>query len=100
MGWGKAVLATIAQHRRKSGGMALYSRCKACFRVGALQPGGGLGQPLRPDLPSPVGGGLTPHETLSIIFAQHKARFDSVVLGAFIRMMGRLSPRLDCAIGE
>ena len=42
---------------------------------------------------SPVGGGgLTPHETLSIIFAQHKARFDSVVLGAFIRMMGVYPP--------
>ena len=38
------------------------------------------------------GGGLTPHETLSIIFAQHKARFDSVVLGAFIRMMGVYPP--------
>lgn len=35
---------------------------------------------------------LTPHEALSVIFAQLKARFDSVVLGAFIRMMGVYPP--------
>ena len=35
---------------------------------------------------------LTPHEALSVIFAQHKSRFDSVVLGAFIRMMGVYPP--------
>ncbi|MFT4242067.1 MAG: DUF3391 domain-containing protein [Acidovorax sp.] len=35
---------------------------------------------------------LTPHEALSIIFAQLKARFGSVVLGAFIRMMGVYPP--------
>ena len=32
------------------------------------------------------GANSDPIETLSIIFAQHKARFDSVVLGASIRM--------------
>lgn len=35
---------------------------------------------------------LTPHEALSVIFAQLKAKFDSVVLGAFIRMMGVYPP--------
>lgn len=35
---------------------------------------------------------LTPHEALSVIFAQLKVRFDSVVLGAFIRMMGVYPP--------
>ena len=35
---------------------------------------------------------LTPHEALSVIFAQLKARFDPVVLGAFIRMMGVYPP--------
>lgn len=35
---------------------------------------------------------LTPHEALSIIFAQLKAKFDPVVLGAFIRMMGVYPP--------
>lgn len=35
---------------------------------------------------------LTPHESLSLIFAQLKARFDSVALSAFIRMMGVYPP--------
>lgn len=35
---------------------------------------------------------LTPHEALSRIFAQHKARYDSTVLSAFIRMMGVYPP--------
>ena len=31
---------------------------------------------------------LTPHESLSLLFAQGKTKFDSAILGAFIRMMG------------
>ncbi|MEP6874881.1 MAG: HD domain-containing phosphohydrolase [Burkholderiales bacterium] len=31
---------------------------------------------------------LTPHEALSLLFAQGRAKFDTAVLGAFIRMMG------------
>lgn len=35
---------------------------------------------------------VTPHEALSLIFAQLKARFDAPVLSAFIRMMGVYPP--------
>lgn len=35
---------------------------------------------------------LTPHEALSVIFAKDKARFDTQVLGTFIRMMGVYPP--------
>ena len=35
---------------------------------------------------------LTPHEALSVLFAQMKSRFDSNVLGTFIRMMGVYPP--------
>ncbi|KQP22798.1 HD-GYP domain-containing protein [Pseudorhodoferax sp. Leaf267] len=35
---------------------------------------------------------LTPHEALSLMFASQKQRFDGVVLGAFIRMMGVYPP--------
>ena len=49
-------------------------------------------------LQSGRGGGLTPHETLSIIFAQHKARFDSVVLALYPHD-GGLSPA-PSSIGE
>jgi HD-GYP domain-containing protein (c-di-GMP phosphodiesterase class II) len=42
--------------------------------------------------PSRPGSALTPHEALSLIFAQFKARFDSATLSAFIRMMGVYPP--------
>jgi putative nucleotidyltransferase with HDIG domain len=35
---------------------------------------------------------LTPHEALSLLFAQHRGRFDSAILGAFIKMMGVYPP--------
>jgi hypothetical protein len=35
---------------------------------------------------------LTPHESLSMIFAQQKTRFDTAALSAFIRMMGVYPP--------
>jgi hypothetical protein len=35
---------------------------------------------------------MTPHEALSIIFAQQKNRFDPVALSAFIRMVGVYPP--------
>lgn len=35
---------------------------------------------------------LTPHESLSLLFAQGKAKFDTSILGAFIRMMGVYPP--------
>lgn len=42
--------------------------------------------------PSRPGTALTPHEALSLIFAQFKARFDAATLSAFIRMMGVYPP--------
>jgi putative nucleotidyltransferase with HDIG domain len=38
-----------------------------------------------PNLPAHA---LTPHESLSLLFAQGKTKFDTAILGAFIRMMG------------
>lgn len=35
---------------------------------------------------------LTPHESLSLLFAQGKQRFDTAILGAFIKMMGVYPP--------
>ncbi|WP_342130002.1 HD-GYP domain-containing protein [Hydrogenophaga sp. OTU3427] len=42
--------------------------------------------------PGNPSGALTPHEALSLIFAQMKTRFDTQTLGAFIRMMGVYPP--------
>ena len=35
---------------------------------------------------------LTPHEALSLLFAQGKAKFDGAILGAFVKMMGVYPP--------
>lgn len=35
---------------------------------------------------------LTPHEALSMLFAQTKSKFDTAILGAFIKMMGVYPP--------
>jgi hypothetical protein len=35
---------------------------------------------------------LTPHEALSLLFAQGKNRYDTAILGAFIKMMGVYPP--------
>lgn len=42
--------------------------------------------------PSHGGEVLTPHEALSVMFAQYQGKFDAVLLGAFIRMMGVYPP--------
>jgi len=86
-----AILA-IAQHHEMIDGSGFPSRCK-----GEMQP-----------LPSKIlalvncyddmcnpgwpATGMTPHEALSFIFAQLKSRYDSLVLSAFIRMMGVYPP--------
>jgi putative nucleotidyltransferase with HDIG domain len=35
---------------------------------------------------------LTPHEALSLLFAQGKGKFDATILGAFVKMMGVYPP--------
>lgn len=91
MGWGKSVLATIAQHHEMVDGSGFPLRRGAAELSRSSQVVALVNHYDR--MCSPIGGGgLTPHETLSVIFAQHKARFDSVVLGAFIRMMGVYPP--------
>ena len=42
-----------------------------------------------PQLPAKA---LTPHEALSLLFAQGKNKFDTAILGAFIKMMGVYPP--------
>ncbi len=50
--------------------------------------------------PARSGVALTPHESLSVIFAQMKSRFDPVVLAAFIRMMGVYPPGSVVQLGN
>ena len=42
--------------------------------------------------PHIVAKAMTPHEALSMLFAQSKTKFDTAILGAFIKMMGVYPP--------
>lgn len=42
--------------------------------------------------PHIVAKAMTPHEALSVLFAQSKTKFDTAILGAFIKMMGVYPP--------
>jgi len=88
----EGMLMAIAQHHELMDGTGFPMRL----------PGGDLTMPARilalvnryDNLCNPMRlvTALTPHEALSLLFAQHKARFDNIVLSAFIRMMGVYPP--------
>ena len=86
------VLQAIAQHHELVDGSGFPNRLKGdsvCLPAKILalvDRYDNLCNPSRPAL------AITPHEALSLIFAQLKPRFDSVVLSAFIRMMGVYPP--------
>ena len=82
----------IAQHHEQADGKGFpqrlpAERISAAARIVALvNRYDTLCNPLNPAK------GLTPHESLSLIFAQMKSRFDAVTLSAFIKMMGVYPP--------
>jgi HD-GYP domain-containing protein (c-di-GMP phosphodiesterase class II) len=82
----------IAQHHEHADGSGFPLRIKGeSMSIGArilalVNHYEGLCNPNRP------ASALTPHESLSLIFAQQKNRYDPVALSAFIRMMGVYPP--------
>ena len=88
----KGALSAIAQHHELTDGSGFPSRVKGdsmtrCARILAL-----VNRYDNLCNPSRSAAALTPHESLSMIFAQQKNRFDAVALSAFIRMMGVYPP--------
>jgi len=92
MGLAPAPLLIIAQHHENADGSGFPQRINAdrmsCgARIVALvNRFDGLCNPL---LASKA---MTPHEALSLMFAQGRNRFDPTILNAFIRMMGVYPP--------
>ena len=92
MGLTPGPLLIIAQHHENADGSGFpqrlnMDRMSAGARIVALvNRFDGLCNPL---LSSKA---LTPHEALSLIFAQGRNRFDATMLNAFIRMMGVYPP--------
>jgi putative nucleotidyltransferase with HDIG domain len=93
MGLNPAALAVIAQHHEQADGGGFPQklpgdRVHLLARVVALvNRFDGLCNP-----PLPGAKSLTPHEALSLMFAQGRSRFDATLLNAFIRMMGVYPP--------
>lgn len=92
MGYGDGVLTAVGRHHEMADGTGFPGRLSGA-ELGRMSQV--LALVNRYDrMCNPANGldALTPHEALSVIFAQHKSRFDAVVLGAFIRMMGVYPP--------
>jgi len=85
-------LLAIAQHHELTDGSGFPTRAKG---DGMTMAGRILALVNRYDNlcnPSRTAMAMTPHESLSLIFAQLKTRFDTTALSAFIRMMGVYPP--------
>ena len=92
MGFADAVLTAVARHHEMCDGSGFPQRLKGPDLGRMSQVLALVNQYDRMCNPAMGVTALTPHEALAVIFAQLKARFDSVVLGAFIRMMGVYPP--------
>ena len=92
MGVSPGVMLVIAQHHENADGSGfpkklLGDRMSAAARIVALvNRYDGLCNPAQ------LGKALTPHEALSLLFAQGRARYDATMLNTFIRMMGVYPP--------
>lgn len=100
MGLSPEAVAAIAQHHEMLDGSGFPSKLQGpqihtCGKILALvNRYDNFCNPPRTAL------ALTPHEALSVIFAQMKPRFDATVLGAFIRMMGVYPPGSIVQLGN
>ncbi len=92
MGLAAGPLLVIAQHHENADGTGFPQhldahRMTAAARIVSLV--NRFDALCNPAVPSK---GLTPHEALSLMFAQWRSRFDGAMLNAFIRMMGVYPP--------
>jgi putative nucleotidyltransferase with HDIG domain len=92
MGLSPGAMLVIAQHHEMADGSGFpqklnVDRMTAAARIVALV--NRYDNLCDPALPAHA---LTPHEALSLIFAQTRSKFDASMLNAFIRMMGVYPP--------
>ena len=85
-------LLTMAQHHEMVDGSGFPSRLRGETMLPAARILALINRYDNLCNPSRLASALTPHEALSLIFAQMKSKFDSATLSAFIRMMGVYPP--------
>lgn len=88
----KSALLAIAQHHELIDGSGFPMRVKGESMTVAARILALVNRYDNLCNPSRAAAAMTPHESLSLIFAQLKTKFDSVALSAFIRMMGVYPP--------
>jgi HD-GYP domain-containing protein (c-di-GMP phosphodiesterase class II) len=88
----KPALLAIAQHHEMVDGSGFPSRQKGDTLTAAARILALINRYDNLCNPSRLATALTPHEALSLIFAQLKSKFDAATLSAFIRMMGVYPP--------
>ncbi len=92
MGLSSGVLLAIAQHHEMADGSGFPLKLKGdaiCLAGRILSLVNHYERLCNPGRSAQA---MTPHEALSVMFAQQKNRFDPVELGIFIRMMGVYPP--------
>jgi putative nucleotidyltransferase with HDIG domain len=85
-------LLVIAQHHEMADGSGFPQRVNVDRMTGAARIVALVNRYDNLCDPAQPGHALTPHEALSLIFAQTRAKFDAPMLNAFIRMMGVYPP--------
>jgi putative nucleotidyltransferase with HDIG domain len=92
MGLSPGAMAVIAQHHEHADGSGFPAqlnsdRMSMAARIVAL-----VNRYDNLCNPRLVAKAMTPHESLSLLFAQGRSKFDTSILGAFIKMMGVYPP--------
>lgn len=92
MGLSAGALLVIAQHHEMADGSGFPQRLKTARMTGAARIVALVNRYDNLCDPAQAAHALTPHEALSLIFAQTRSKFDASMLNAFIRMMGVYPP--------
>jgi putative nucleotidyltransferase with HDIG domain len=92
MGLSEGALAVVAQHHEMADGSGFPARLNLDRMAIGARIVSLINRYDNLCNPSQVAAALTPHEALSLIFAQTRTKFDATMLNAFIRMMGVYPP--------
>ncbi len=92
MGLREGALAVLAQHHEMADGSGFPARLNLDRMAIGARIVSLINRYDNLCNPAQVAAALTPHEALSLIFAQTRTKFDATMLNAFIRMMGVYPP--------
>jgi len=92
MGLSEGALAVLAQHHEMADGSGFPGRLNLDRMATAARIVSLVNRYDNLCNPPQAAAALTPHEALSLIFAQSRTKFDATMLNAFIRMMGVYPP--------